>query len=72
MSARRSFDAVKEPLVTCSMCTAGQITELECSGCDKWMGLDNFAKAQRRKPDQAVCATRRYAVTLIRNVADSL
>lgn len=48
------FDPLKMPLISCSSCTAQQVVELECTECDKTMGLDKFYKAQRKTPDTAV------------------
>jgi hypothetical protein len=38
----------------CFKCTGGQLVEIECSHCHKTKGLEEFAKTQRRKPDDAV------------------
>ncbi|KAF1929173.1 uncharacterized protein M421DRAFT_133129 [Didymella exigua CBS 183.55] len=43
----------------CSKCTGGQLVEIECTHCHKTKGLEDFAKVQRRKPDNAQC----YACT---------
>ena len=48
------FNAAKTAVIRCLKCTGGNRVELECNGCDKWKGLDSFAKAQRRDPDTAV------------------
>lgn len=42
-------------LPRCFKCTGGQIVEIECVLCHKTKGLEDFAKVQRRKPDDAVC-----------------
>ncbi|OCK73768.1 hypothetical protein K432DRAFT_398622 [Lepidopterella palustris CBS 459.81] len=41
--------------INCRLCTGGQVVELECWMCHKTKGLDEFAKAQRSKPDNAKC-----------------
>lgn len=41
--------------VTCTLCTAGQTVELKCYVCDKVKGLEDFAKNQRKDPDNARC-----------------
>lgn len=41
--------------VTCTLCTAGQTVELKCYVCDKVKGLHEFAKNQRKDPDNARC-----------------
>lgn len=38
----------------CLKCTGGQLVEIECSHCHKTKGLEDFAKVQRRKPDDSV------------------
>ena len=38
----------------CSKCTGGQLVEIECVMCHKTKGLEDFAKVQRKKPDDAV------------------
>lgn len=48
------FNAAKTAVIKCITCTGGNRVELECTGCDKWKGLDAFAKTQRRDPDNAV------------------
>lgn len=48
---------VKDPTgswVKCNDCTGKQVTELQCSICSKWMGLERFAKAQRRNGEHSV------------------
>ena len=37
------------------MCTGEQVNELTCYVCEETKGLGDFAKAQRRDPDAAVC-----------------
>ncbi|KAB2579684.1 Meiotic chromosome segregation protein [Lasiodiplodia theobromae] len=41
--------------VQCTVCTPQQVTELTCYMCGKDKGLEEFAKAQRKKPDHAKC-----------------
>ncbi|KAF3048160.1 hypothetical protein E8E12_010931 [Didymella heteroderae] len=45
----------------CFGCAGGQLVEIECSYCHKTKGLEDFAKAQRRRSDDAQC----YACTEI-------
>lgn len=49
-----TFNATISKYIPCAMCTSGQVTELECIGCDTWKGKDRFSKVQRRTPDRAV------------------
>lgn len=45
--------------------------ELHCYMCDEDKGLEDFAKAQRSKPDHAVCArvvSNEQSLTILRNV----
>ena len=49
-----NVDVTKEPWIDCVLCTPGQVVDLTCGMCDRTMGLDKFAKAQRRDPDNAV------------------
>jgi hypothetical protein len=35
-------------------CTGHQVVEIECTVCNKWKGLEDYAKSQRTKPDEAV------------------
>jgi hypothetical protein len=47
--------SLTEPgVVRCRTCIGGQTSELTCYICDQTKGLDEFAKAQRRTPDEAV------------------
>nr|OQO16630.1 hypothetical protein B0A51_14787 [Rachicladosporium sp. CCFEE 5018] len=55
MAQTPGFNPVTTGFVPCVMCTGGQVTELECHMCRKWMGLDKFAKTQRKNPDRAKC-----------------
>jgi hypothetical protein len=43
-------------VVKCRGCVGGQTSELMCIICDETKGLDDFAKTQRRTPDEAVCS----------------
>jgi hypothetical protein len=38
----------------CFKCTGGQLVEIECTMCHKTKGLEEFAKVQRKRPDDAV------------------
>ena len=58
------FNPIVTEYVPCTMCVGGQVTELECCMCKKWMGLDKFSKVQRRTPDRAVSACLMNAVDL--------
>jgi DNA repair protein RAD7 len=40
--------------VRCRTCTGAPIVEIECMMCHKTKGLEEFAKSQARKPDNAV------------------
>ena len=42
-------------IALCQQCTPSQVTELECFVCDQIKALEAFTKAQRRKPEKAVC-----------------
>ncbi|KAL8951862.1 MAG: hypothetical protein Q9222_002188 [Ikaeria aurantiellina] len=42
-------------IITCRACTGGQVTEMTCSQCGETKGLAEFAKAQRKNPDEARC-----------------
>lgn len=53
----RKANASKEAIVTCRFCMPGQTEELHCCICSETKSLDDFAKAQRSKPDQAVTLT---------------
>ncbi|KAK6431476.1 hypothetical protein LTR95_012363 [Oleoguttula sp. CCFEE 5521] len=55
MAETPGFNAATTPVVPCMMCTGGQVTELECHMCRKYMGVDKFAKTQRKNPDRAKC-----------------
>jgi hypothetical protein len=35
-------------------CTGQQVVEIECTVCYTWKGLEDYAKSQRTKPDEAV------------------
>jgi hypothetical protein len=50
----KTYDAKVMQYIPCVNCTQKQVCELTCFMCDKTMGLDRFAKTQRKKPDQAV------------------
>ncbi|KAJ8116054.1 hypothetical protein OPT61_g2445 [Boeremia exigua] len=39
----------------CFRCTGGQLVEMECVMCHKTKGLEDFAKTQRKNPDNARC-----------------
>ncbi|KAF1999068.1 hypothetical protein P154DRAFT_233533 [Amniculicola lignicola CBS 123094] len=41
--------------INCRPCTGAQIVEIECMMCLRTKGLEEFAKVQRTKPDQAKC-----------------
>ena len=41
----KTFNAERQSLIACAQCTGAQVTELFCNGCDRWKGLDGFAKA---------------------------
>ena len=45
ISKDKSFNAERQGHIACAQCTGAQVTELFCNGCDKWKGLDSFAKA---------------------------
>lgn len=51
-TTKKDVDSVH---VTCTLCTAGQTVELKCYVCDKVKGLEDFAKNQRKDPDNARC-----------------
>ncbi|RPB08305.1 hypothetical protein P167DRAFT_578405 [Morchella conica CCBAS932] len=51
-TTKKDVDSVH---VTCTLCTAGQTVELKCYVCDKVKGLHEFAKNQRKDPDNARC-----------------
>ncbi|OQO12948.1 hypothetical protein B0A48_02412 [Cryoendolithus antarcticus] len=55
MAQTPGFNAATTPVVPCMMCTGGQVTELECHMCRKWMALTKFAKTQRKNPNRAKC-----------------
>jgi hypothetical protein len=40
--------------ISCMSCTGQQLVEVECVMCRKTKGLEEFAKSQRNKPDNAV------------------
>ena len=40
--------------ITCRDCIGTQHTEMQCVVCERFKGLDGFAKSQRRNPDNAV------------------
>lgn len=50
--ARRGGEAAELP--RCRDCTADNRVELKCTGCMFTKGIDCFAKAQRKDPDNAV------------------
>lgn len=39
----------------CVKCSGHAPVEIECVMCHKTKGLEEYAKVQRRKPDDAVC-----------------
>ncbi|KAH7075967.1 Stc1 domain-containing protein [Paraphoma chrysanthemicola] len=41
--------------INCQNCTGAQITEIECTFCFKWKGLEDFAKSQRANSNTARC-----------------
>ncbi|KIW58543.1 hypothetical protein, variant [Exophiala xenobiotica] len=51
--ARRGGEAAELP--RCRDCTADNRVELKCTGCMFTKGIDCFAKAQRKDPDNAKC-----------------
>ncbi|KAK7569941.1 Stc1 domain-containing protein [Phyllosticta citricarpa] len=53
--AKDKVRAGKAATANCMLCTGQQPKELECQRCDKWLALDDFSKAQRKNPDNAIC-----------------
>lgn len=52
--------------LVCRLCTGGQVVEKECAMCGKTKGLEEFAKVQRTRGDDAVSMHTsfcRYAVS---------
>lgn len=44
------------PAINCQRCSGARVDELMCNVCNKWKGLEDYAKS-RRVPDNAVrCA----------------
>ncbi|KAF2263439.1 hypothetical protein CC78DRAFT_617697 [Lojkania enalia] len=41
--------------IKCMACAGGPLVEIECMMCHKTKGLEEFAKVQRAKPDNAKC-----------------
>ncbi|KAL2414124.1 hypothetical protein ABEF94_004727 [Exophiala dermatitidis] len=52
---RQRLGGPKAAPPSCTRCTPGNVQELTCTGCRIVKTLDHFAKAQRRKPDDAKC-----------------
>ena len=53
-------------LPKCFKCTGGQLVEIECVMCHKTKGLEDYAKTQRRKPDDAVRILDLYVERVLR------
>ncbi|KAF2850893.1 hypothetical protein T440DRAFT_74324 [Plenodomus tracheiphilus IPT5] len=41
--------------INCKKCTGQQIVEIKCTVCERTHGLEEYAKAQRKDPDTAIC-----------------
>ncbi|KAH7090178.1 Stc1 domain-containing protein [Paraphoma chrysanthemicola] len=48
------YGDIQKP-ISCQNCTGAQITEIECTFCFKWKGLEDFAKSQRANANTARC-----------------
>lgn len=46
--------------VFCQKCSGQHIDELLCVVCDKWKGLEDYDRAQRKNTDSAVCQAPLY------------
>ena len=52
---RTSFDPAKDRYIVCMACAPRELVELKCVDCLVWKGLDQFSKAQRKKPSSSNC-----------------